>query len=285
MTTTTPATAPVPLEARCAWRTRRGRRQLRLPPHRRPRGRARRRARPRREPAPTTSSTSPATRSRCPRSGPSWPASPTTSSTAAAWCSSGACRSSATARTGRRRSTGASGTHLGHPWPQNAKGHLLGDVTDQGRAIDDPTARGNEIGGIAAAVPLRRLRPRRAVLPRRRRRRRRQPRGQRRHASTTTWCATSPSSPRSCTSRSPTTCGASRPRARKPWYTMPVFTRRRRPAVRPLHPALHRVVAGATPTSRARRTPPAPRWTGSTPCAPTPSTRWRWACRPATCSS
>jgi hypothetical protein len=41
------------------------------------------------------------------------------------------------------------GMHLGHPWPQNAKGHLLGDVTDQGRAPDDPTSRGNEIGGIA----------------------------------------------------------------------------------------------------------------------------------------
>ena len=41
------------------------------------------------------------------------------------------------------------GTHLGAPWPQNAKGHLLGDVTDQGRAVDDPTARGNELGGIA----------------------------------------------------------------------------------------------------------------------------------------
>ena len=40
------------------------------------------------------------------------------------------------------------GTHLGHPWPQNAKGHLLGDVTDQGRGVDDPTARGNEIGGV-----------------------------------------------------------------------------------------------------------------------------------------
>jgi alpha-ketoglutarate-dependent taurine dioxygenase len=40
------------------------------------------------------------------------------------------------------------GMHLGHPWPQNAKGHLLGDVTDQGRAVDDPTARGNELGGI-----------------------------------------------------------------------------------------------------------------------------------------
>jgi len=40
------------------------------------------------------------------------------------------------------------GAHLGHPWPQNAKGHLLGDVTDQGKAYDDPTARGNEIGGL-----------------------------------------------------------------------------------------------------------------------------------------
>ncbi len=40
------------------------------------------------------------------------------------------------------------GTHLGHPWPQNAKGHLLGDVTDQGKGYDDPTARGNEIGGV-----------------------------------------------------------------------------------------------------------------------------------------
>jgi len=40
------------------------------------------------------------------------------------------------------------GAHVGHPWPQNAKGHLLGDVTDQGRGYDDPTARGNEIGGV-----------------------------------------------------------------------------------------------------------------------------------------
>jgi hypothetical protein len=41
------------------------------------------------------------------------------------------------------------GMHLGRPWPQNAKGHLLGDVTDQGRAVTDPTSRGNEIGGHA----------------------------------------------------------------------------------------------------------------------------------------
>ena len=41
------------------------------------------------------------------------------------------------------------GMHLGQPWPQNAKGHLLGDVTDQGKPASDPTSRGNEIGGIA----------------------------------------------------------------------------------------------------------------------------------------
>ena len=40
------------------------------------------------------------------------------------------------------------GAHLGRPWPQNKHGHLLGDVTDQGKALDDPTARGNELGGI-----------------------------------------------------------------------------------------------------------------------------------------
>jgi hypothetical protein len=41
------------------------------------------------------------------------------------------------------------GTHLGLPWPQNKHGHVLGDVTDQHKAVDDPTVRGNEIGGLA----------------------------------------------------------------------------------------------------------------------------------------
>jgi hypothetical protein len=40
------------------------------------------------------------------------------------------------------------GAHLGKPWPQNMHGHLLGDVTDQGKQPGDPTARGNELGGI-----------------------------------------------------------------------------------------------------------------------------------------
>ena len=40
------------------------------------------------------------------------------------------------------------GAHLGKPWPQNKHGHLLGDVTDQGKQPGDPTARGNELGQI-----------------------------------------------------------------------------------------------------------------------------------------
>jgi hypothetical protein len=41
------------------------------------------------------------------------------------------------------------GLHMGEPWPQNKHGHVLGDVTDQGKTIEDPTVRGNELGGIA----------------------------------------------------------------------------------------------------------------------------------------
>jgi hypothetical protein len=40
------------------------------------------------------------------------------------------------------------GAHLGKPWAQNHRGHLLGDVTDQGKHMNDPTARGNELGSI-----------------------------------------------------------------------------------------------------------------------------------------
>jgi len=41
------------------------------------------------------------------------------------------------------------GIHLGDPWPQNHYGHVMGDVTDQGKARNDPTVRGNEIGLVA----------------------------------------------------------------------------------------------------------------------------------------
>ena len=41
------------------------------------------------------------------------------------------------------------GTHLGSPWVQNKHGHVLGDVTDQGKTGAEGDARGNEIGGVA----------------------------------------------------------------------------------------------------------------------------------------
>jgi hypothetical protein len=41
------------------------------------------------------------------------------------------------------------GLHLGEPRVQNKDGHLLGDVTDLGKSIDDPSVRGNEVGASA----------------------------------------------------------------------------------------------------------------------------------------
>lgn len=46
----------------------------------------------------------------------------------------------------------AIGTHLGTPWPQNARGHVLGDVVDEGKSVDDAEARGYQLGG--AALPF-----------------------------------------------------------------------------------------------------------------------------------
>ena len=43
--------------------------------------------------------------------------------------------------------------HLGRPWPQNAKGHLLGDVTDQGKARR-PTRRRAATRSAAIAFPF-----------------------------------------------------------------------------------------------------------------------------------
>jgi hypothetical protein len=39
------------------------------------------------------------------------------------------------------------GLHLGNPWPQNQHGHMLGDVTDQGKTRGDYGVRGNELPG------------------------------------------------------------------------------------------------------------------------------------------
>lgn len=34
------------------------------------------------------------------------------------------------------------GSHIGGPWEQNAAGHVLGDIIDTGRTLEDPTVRG-----------------------------------------------------------------------------------------------------------------------------------------------
>lgn len=34
------------------------------------------------------------------------------------------------------------GAHIGKPWEQNLRGHLLGDIIDEGRTLEDTTARG-----------------------------------------------------------------------------------------------------------------------------------------------
>lgn len=40
------------------------------------------------------------------------------------------------------------GAHLGKPWAQNKHGHVLGDVTDQQKRVNDPNTRGNELGSV-----------------------------------------------------------------------------------------------------------------------------------------
>jgi len=107
------------------------------------------------------------------------------------------------------------GAHLGTPWAQNHYGHLLGDVTDQGKAPGDPTARGNELGGVgqefhcdgADVIGLMCLANGSRV-------------GSRASAircrCTTNWCASGRTWPRSSTSPSPTTCAANRPKGARP---------------------------------------------------------------------
>ena len=57
------------------------------------------------------------------------------------------------------------GIHLGDPWPQNHYGHVMGDVTDQGKRLDDPTLRGNEIGAGRSRLSHRRRRHHRPDVP------------------------------------------------------------------------------------------------------------------------
>ena len=160
------------------------------------------------------------------------------------------------------------GMHLGRPWPQNAKGHVLGDVTDQGRAVHDPHGRGNEIGAVAFPfhsdgsdlVGLFCLNPgasggaslvanvghdpQRAGPQRPR-----------------TW-------PPSCTRGSPTTSAAKRPRAASPGTRCRSSADEGTACSRATSAlTLKRHVATRTP--RGPRPPHGPRWTGWTRCVGT----------------
>jgi hypothetical protein len=158
------------------------------------------------------------------------------------------------------------GMHLGQPWPQNAKGHLLGDVTDQGKAVNDPTSRGNEIGGVrfpfhsdgSDLVGLFCLDP-----------------GARGGASLAANAVavhnelvrTDPELALSCTNRSSTTCEVWRRRpAPRPGTRCRSSQPLRRPVVRALHPSVHRSVPAP------RRRPGSPKrhaaMTRSTSCVP-----------------
>ncbi len=116
--------------------------------------------------------------------------------------------------------------HLGRPWPQNAKGHLLGDVTDQGRAARRSERPGKRDRRSRVPVPLRRFRPRRLVLPQRGRERRREPRRergrdpQRARARQQPELAAALYAPFAYDFRGEQAPGG------KPWYTMPIFSRR-----------------------------------------------------------
>ena len=264
---------------------RRRRRRLDRALRRRRARRARRRAAPRARPSPTTCSSSTATTSRCRRCSTGWRASRTSSSTAAASC---ACAASTAARTRRRRwssSTGASARTSVCPWAQNKHGHVLGDVTDQNKAADDPTARGNELGGVALpfhcdgsdlvglmclengisgglsavanSVRIHNQLVARAARPRRRAVRR----------------------------ASRTTSAASRPTGGKPYYMLPVFTEwDDRLFVRCIPPyirASQRHAEAPRLTDAAARGAAAVVAMADDPDQP----RARWSCCPATCSS
>ena len=214
------------------------------------------------------------------------PPSRTSSSTAAASCASAASTAAAYTQAEMEVLYWGIGTHLGSPWAQNKHGHVLGDVTDQHKAPDDPTARGNELGGIAPAVPLRRLRPRRPDVPRER------ARGGlsavansvRIHNRLVARATRPRRGPLRAAAR--TTTAASRPPAASRTTRCPCFTEwEGRLFVRCI-PPLHLGVAApprrAPPHRRCRPRPSRAVDAHGRTTRPTTST---WSCGPATCSS
>ena len=133
--------------------------------------------------------------------------------------------------------------HLGRPWPQNEQGHLLGDVTDQGKAADDPTVARQRDRRHRVPVPLRRLRSRRPVLPRRGRERRRDSSSPTRWRSTTSWSRERPELAAELYDAVPVRLPRRAGAGREALVHDADLHRLGRPAVRALHPPVHRGVA------------------------------------------
>ena len=246
----------VPLEVECEWTQRDARRALRVRAHRHPRRRARRRARARRvghrRRARHHPRRLPAADPR-PRAGPSSPDR----------LIDGRRRRPDPRRAGRALRQGAGvGDLLGRRHaPRAARGRRTRRATcsatspTTGVRLDDPTTRGNEIGGIAfpfhsdgsdlvglfcldaglrggaSIVANAAGHPQRAGAHRARARRR---------------------AVRAVPVRPPRRAGPGRAQLVHDADLQPV----RRPAVRPLHPALHRVVPAPRRRARSRPTPP-----------------------------
>ena len=116
------------------------------------------------------------------------------------------------------------GMHLGLPWPQNKYGHVLGDVTDQNKATNDPDCPRQRARRCRAAVPLRRLRSRRADVPGERPQRRAvSGRELGPHPQPISWSIV-PTSPPRCTTHFPYDFRGEEATGGKPFYSLPVFT-------------------------------------------------------------
>ncbi len=144
-----------------------------------------------------------------------------------------------------------------------------------GQAPRRPDLTGQRDRRHRVPVPLRRLRSRRALLPRRGCERWRQRRRQRAVTIHNELVRTEPELAAELYAPFPYDLRGENAPGTKPWYTMPIFNRQRRPFVRALHPPVHRSDPPSRGRAAGRRTRRVPRWTGSTRCARIRSTTSR----------
>ena len=201
-------------------------------------------------------------------------ASPTTSSTAAAWCSFAACPSSVTARSARRRSTGASACTSAARGRRTRR--AICSATSPTRARRRTTRRHAATRSAASRSRSTPTAPTSSACS----------------ASTPARAAARASWPTSSTIHNelvrtepelaaelyepfPYDFRGEQAPGAKPWYTMPIFNRRGdRLFVRYIRPYIE-ASRRHDDAPRRRRTRRGRRWTGSTRCAPIRSTTCR----------